>query len=274
MLGNGTRDARRTERYLDGLIAADERRADDVPADTDLDPPVRSAARELRAGLTRVHPSFRFEDALAARLSEGAARLKIGLPIEETAAVAGSGDAAGGVTAAGGSVGIGVGAVEGATAAGEIGTGIATAAIAKGLADSSNKNSNTLNDAGGGNNSGGSSQLPPRQFRNGDELYKEILDHNADNISRGRTSHIDELGGPEEHKTAFDKVYQKGDRWIQSRGGVDVADFYHNKATGDILSIPRNKVDPPTFYRHNQTVTGFDNSEDFLRFKNCRKANP
>jgi len=94
MLGNGTRDARRTERYLDGLIAADERRADDVPADTDLDPAVRSAARELRAGLTRVHPSFRFEDALAARLSEGAARLKIGLPIEETAAVAGSGTVA------------------------------------------------------------------------------------------------------------------------------------------------------------------------------------
>jgi hypothetical protein len=94
MLGNGTRDARRTERYLDGLIAADERRAGDVPADADLDPAVRSAARELRAGLTRVHPSFRFEDALAARLSEGAMRLEAGLPIEETASVAASGTVA------------------------------------------------------------------------------------------------------------------------------------------------------------------------------------
>jgi hypothetical protein len=87
MLGSGTRDARRTERYLDGLLAADERRAAEVPVDTDLDPAVRSAARELRAGLTRVHPSFRFEDALAAHLAEGAMRLRAGLPIEETVPV-------------------------------------------------------------------------------------------------------------------------------------------------------------------------------------------
>jgi hypothetical protein len=91
MLGSGTRDARRTERYLDGLMAADERHAHDVPVDTDLDPAVRSAARELRAGLNRVHPSFRFEDALAARLAEGAIRLRAGLPIEEAAPVSGRG---------------------------------------------------------------------------------------------------------------------------------------------------------------------------------------
>jgi hypothetical protein len=83
MLGDGTRDARRTERYLDGLMTADERRVSEVPADVDLDPAVSFAATQLRAGLTRVHPSFRFEDALAARLAQGAARLRGGLPIEQ-----------------------------------------------------------------------------------------------------------------------------------------------------------------------------------------------
>ena len=91
MLGSGTRDARRTERYLDGLMAADDRRAAGAPADADLDPDVRFAARELRSGLTRVHPSFRFEDALASRLSAGADRLRAGLPIEELAPAAPAG---------------------------------------------------------------------------------------------------------------------------------------------------------------------------------------
>jgi hypothetical protein len=83
MLGDGTRDARRTERYLDGLVDGDDRRALQIPNDTDLDPAVILAARELRAGLNRVHPSFRFEDSLAARLGASAARLKAGLPVEE-----------------------------------------------------------------------------------------------------------------------------------------------------------------------------------------------
>ena len=86
MLGNSARDARRTERYLDGLMAADERRAAEVPTDVDIDPAVRLAARELRAGLTRVHPSFRFEESLAARLAAGAARLQAGLSVEEAPA--------------------------------------------------------------------------------------------------------------------------------------------------------------------------------------------
>jgi hypothetical protein len=94
MLGSGTRDARRTERYLDGLIAADERRASEIPVDTELDPAVRSAARELRARLTRVHPSFRFEDALAARLADGAVRLRAGLPIADTTPAAARGTVA------------------------------------------------------------------------------------------------------------------------------------------------------------------------------------
>jgi hypothetical protein len=94
MLGHETRDARRTERYLDGLLAADERRAPDVPADVNLDSGVRFAAGELRADLTRVHPSFRFEDALASRLMAGAARIKAGLPIEVSRADRGGGTVA------------------------------------------------------------------------------------------------------------------------------------------------------------------------------------
>jgi hypothetical protein len=70
MLGGESRDARRTERYLDGLMAAEERGAPGAPQDLDLDPAIRVAARELRAGLVRVHPSFRFEEGLAARLAQ------------------------------------------------------------------------------------------------------------------------------------------------------------------------------------------------------------
>jgi hypothetical protein len=82
MLGHETRDARRTERYLNGLMSADERRAHEIPADTELDPAIRLAAGELRSGLVRVHPSFRFEESLATRLGEGAARLRAGQPVE------------------------------------------------------------------------------------------------------------------------------------------------------------------------------------------------
>lgn len=70
MLGGSSRDARRTERYLDGLMEAEERGVAEVPMDLDLDPAVLFAARELRAGLIRVHPSFRFEEGLAARLGK------------------------------------------------------------------------------------------------------------------------------------------------------------------------------------------------------------
>jgi hypothetical protein len=82
MLTGGTRDARRTERYLDELMAADQRRVSEFPVDVDMDPAVRLAARELRADLVRVHPSFRFEEALAARLAAGAMRLRAGLHVE------------------------------------------------------------------------------------------------------------------------------------------------------------------------------------------------
>ena len=77
----GSREALRTERYLDGLLVADEQRAG-APLDVDTDPQVVMASAALRAGLVRVHPSFRFEEALAGRLAEAAQRLRAGLPAE------------------------------------------------------------------------------------------------------------------------------------------------------------------------------------------------
>ena len=80
MLGGRPRDARWTERYLDGLMEAGERGVADVPMDVDIDPAIVLAARQLRADLIRVHPSFRFEEGLAARLARTARRMKAGLP--------------------------------------------------------------------------------------------------------------------------------------------------------------------------------------------------
>lgn len=61
------------DRYLDALLAAGDRAVDAIPTDADLDPSLRDVSRVLRRSLVRVHPSFRFEDRLAARLSELAA---------------------------------------------------------------------------------------------------------------------------------------------------------------------------------------------------------
>jgi len=66
-----------TDRYLEALLLAAERRADDAPADPALDPAIRGAARRLRDELVRVHPSFRFEERLARRLAEAAAGLRL-----------------------------------------------------------------------------------------------------------------------------------------------------------------------------------------------------
>jgi hypothetical protein len=72
------RDAQEVEaliadRYLDALLDAGERHAHDVPADAGLDPGLRSVALALHKSLVRVHPSFRFEERLAARLQTAAA---------------------------------------------------------------------------------------------------------------------------------------------------------------------------------------------------------
>ena len=58
------------DRYLEALLAAGDRGADDAPFDADLDPETRRAVVVLRRALVRVHPSFRFEERLAARLAE------------------------------------------------------------------------------------------------------------------------------------------------------------------------------------------------------------
>ena len=58
------------DRYLEALLAAGDRGADDVPFDAGMDPDTRRAVAVLRRALVRVHPSFRFEERLAARLAE------------------------------------------------------------------------------------------------------------------------------------------------------------------------------------------------------------
>jgi hypothetical protein len=70
-------DALQTDRYLDALLSAVDRRADDVPADPAIDPTLRLAARRLRDELVRTHPSFRFEERLARRLADAAARMRL-----------------------------------------------------------------------------------------------------------------------------------------------------------------------------------------------------
>jgi hypothetical protein len=58
------------DRYLEALLAAGDRGADDAPFDAGLDPETRRAVVLLRRALVRVHPSFRFEERLAGRLAE------------------------------------------------------------------------------------------------------------------------------------------------------------------------------------------------------------
>ena len=64
-----------TDRYLESLLASLDRRSLNPPIDLDLDPRVRLAGARLSVQLSRVHPSFRFEERLATRLAEHAARL-------------------------------------------------------------------------------------------------------------------------------------------------------------------------------------------------------
>ena len=72
-------DALITDRYLDAILAAHARGADHAPTGALPGAPVRRAADRLSRDLPRLHPSFRFEEALAARLAEAAARM--GLPV-------------------------------------------------------------------------------------------------------------------------------------------------------------------------------------------------
>lgn len=64
-----------TDRYLESVLA---RAGTDLgPADADLAPELRMASDRLRRDLGRVHPSFRFEERLAARLAEAATALRM-----------------------------------------------------------------------------------------------------------------------------------------------------------------------------------------------------
>jgi hypothetical protein len=74
---HGDAEALVTDRYLESLFVAHERHAVDSPADPDLDPTVRRTAQRLSADLVRVHPSFRFEERLAARLADAAMRMRL-----------------------------------------------------------------------------------------------------------------------------------------------------------------------------------------------------
>jgi hypothetical protein len=64
------------DRYLESLLARRPADAAGVPPDLD------AAARALRTSLPRYHPSFRFEEALAARLATVARRLDTGELVE------------------------------------------------------------------------------------------------------------------------------------------------------------------------------------------------
>jgi hypothetical protein len=70
-------DALITDRYLEALLAAHARGADRGPATVEPAPSIRLAADRLARDLPRLHPSFRFEEALAARLAEVAARMRL-----------------------------------------------------------------------------------------------------------------------------------------------------------------------------------------------------
>jgi hypothetical protein len=72
-------DALLTDLYLDALLAGAvlDSRDGGGGADGALDPAARTAADRLRRDLTRVHPSFRFEERLAAKLAEAAVLMRL-----------------------------------------------------------------------------------------------------------------------------------------------------------------------------------------------------
>jgi len=66
-----------TDRYLEALLAAHARGADHGPTPHDPDDAVRRTADRLARDLPRFHPSFLFEEALAARLAAHARRMRL-----------------------------------------------------------------------------------------------------------------------------------------------------------------------------------------------------
>ena len=70
-------DALATDRYIDTLLAAHARGADRAPVAIEPSSAFRRTADRLARDLPRLHPSFRFEEALAARLADVAARMHL-----------------------------------------------------------------------------------------------------------------------------------------------------------------------------------------------------
>ena len=70
-------DALVTDRYLEALLRAHARGTDRGPTTVPPADPIRSAADRLARDLPRLHPSFLFEEALASRLAEAAARMRL-----------------------------------------------------------------------------------------------------------------------------------------------------------------------------------------------------
>jgi hypothetical protein len=66
-----------TDRYLETLLAAHARGADRGPVPRDPDDAIRRTADRLARDLPRFHPSFRFEEALSARLQAHADRVAL-----------------------------------------------------------------------------------------------------------------------------------------------------------------------------------------------------
>jgi hypothetical protein len=77
----GDVDALITDRYLESILVAHSRGADAGPIPAAERPPtdVRQVSDWLVRGLPRLHPSFRFEEALAATLMATAARMRLHL---------------------------------------------------------------------------------------------------------------------------------------------------------------------------------------------------
>lgn len=69
-------DALVTDRYLETLLAAHARGTDLAPAAAVPPDVIRTTAERLARDLPRLHPSFRFEEALAARLADVAWRMR------------------------------------------------------------------------------------------------------------------------------------------------------------------------------------------------------
>ena len=74
-------DALITDRYLESILAAHARGAETGPLPAGDLPgwDIRLAAARLAADLPRLHPSFRFEEALAGKLADVAARMRLPL---------------------------------------------------------------------------------------------------------------------------------------------------------------------------------------------------